>query len=305
MILIIRIELYMKQKMIESIFAFFFLLTNIFAQNNIAVKVTPLDKPEGEYGYIGFKITAPWMDGSILMRFPETLQAENGLYFIDHDRTNMRPLSNIKDYPDWKVDKVTGEISYSYTTPEGIEFGGFAKPDNDEVHLEYYVNNHTDKPVSKITPQMCLTLKGSNDFNQLNVTSDVFIWSDGEYFSLGKSTPTVKEIGRDPLLVISREGFADFKPGTDLGQWWVINQTSDEDIIVRESKDKKHLVAVTWPGDASFLIYNALIPCIHGGPTIKYTIDPNRERHWYGTIYLMDNKPKKLFERYKNGQRYN
>ncbi len=278
------------------------------------IKLIPLHHIKGKMEHIGFQMKATWMDGTIELRFPETLDSEKGMHFIDHYRADMLPLSEMETYPEWNVNESTGEISYSYTTKEGIEFGGIVNSTDDEVHIEFFVKNHTSEPVRKISPQICLALDNSNDFNQLSVTSDVFIWSGGKYLSLDKTTPTVAEKGRDPLLVIAREGFTEIeavgktkidKPGSDIGTWWLVNETSDEDIIVRESRDKKHLVAISWPGDTSFLIYNSLNPCIHAGPSIQFTIDPYRERHWYGTIYLIQNNPDQLFERYKNGKRYN
>jgi hypothetical protein len=65
------------------------------------------------------------------------------------------------------------------------------------------------------------------------------------------------------MLVIMREDFSDVvapgktkieKPGADIGwTWWAVNETSDEDIILRESRDKIHLVAVVWPGKQAIL----------------------------------------------------
>jgi hypothetical protein len=95
------------------------------------------------------------------------------------------------------------------------------------------------------------------------------------------------------------------KPGSDIGIKWLFYETRDEDIIMHESKDKKHLVAIAWHGETSFLIFNSLIPCIHDGPSIQFTIDPQRERHWYGTIYLIQNDKNELLKRYKNRQRNN
>ncbi|MGD8777373.1 MAG: hypothetical protein PVH88_00245 [Ignavibacteria bacterium] len=82
-------------------------------------------------------MAVPWMDGTIEMRFPETLNSEEGMHFIDHERSDMVPISKIESYPDWKVNKSTGEISYSYTTNEGIEFGGIVSVEADEVHIEF------------------------------------------------------------------------------------------------------------------------------------------------------------------------
>jgi hypothetical protein len=302
------------RKVFLSIWMFFFLSCIMFSQNKDVIKLIPIDKPDGEFGHIGFKIAASWMDGTIEMRFPETLESEVGMLFIDHNRADMQPLFKMNHFPNWKVNKTTGEISYSYTTPNGIEFGGIVNTTTDEVHIEFFVKNRTNQGLTKISPQFCLALTKSNDFNQLRVTSDVFIWSDGNCISLANTTPTIAEKGRDPLLVIARKGYSDIvaagktkfeKPGSDIGIWWLLNEASDEDIIMRESKDKKHLVAVAWPGETSFLIFNSLIPCIHAGPSIQFTIDPQRERHWYGTIYLIQNDKNELIKRYKNGQRYN
>jgi hypothetical protein len=303
------------RKVLLSIWIFYSLSFTMFSQNKDSIKLIPLDKPIGEFGQIGFKITASWMDGTIEMRFPETLDSEEGMHFIDHNRADMQPLSKMKQFPDWKMNKTTGEISYSYTTPDGIEFGGIVNATDEEVHMEFFVKNHTGKSLRKISPQFCLALDKSNDFNPLRVTTGVFVWSEGKCLSLDQTTPTAAEKGTDPMLVIMREGFSDVvapgkikieKPGTDIGwSWQAVNETSDEDIILRESRDKKHLVAVAWPGQASYLVFNSLIPCIHAGPSIQFTIDPKRERHWYGTIYLIQNDKNELIKRYKNGQRYN
>jgi hypothetical protein len=301
-------------KLIAFIIVCNFLSFSAYSQGKESIKLIPLDKPQGEFGHLGFKMAAAWMDGTIEMRFPETLDGDDGMYFIDHNRPDMQPVSKMSKFPDWKINDTTGEISYSYTTPEGVEFGGIVNATNDEVHIEFFVKNHSNKQIKNISPQLCLALDKSDDFNQLYVTSDVHIWSDGKYISLEETTPTVVEKGRDPLLVIARKGFTNIeavgktkigKPGSDVGTWWLVNQASDEDIITRESKDKQHLVAVSWPGDVSFLIYNSLNPCIHAGPSIQFTIDPQRERHWYGTVYLMQNNPLELLERYKNGKRCN
>ncbi len=302
----------------QKIMTFFFLIlvfaNFINAQSQEPIKITPLEKPTGNYGSIGFQLSADWMNGSIEMRFPETVDDETGMYFIDHYRPDMLAHSKMEKYPDWIINKTNGEISYSYTTPEGIEFGGYVNPNSDEVNLEFFIKNHSDKIIKNISPQICLMLDKSVDFNTLKSTSDVFIWSEGKCISLDKTTPSTAEKGRDAQLVIPRKGFTNLQavgktkilePGKDIGTWWRTNEESDEDIILRESRDKKHLVAVSWPGEVSFIIYNSLNPCIHAGPSIQFTIEPGRERHWYGIIYLMKNDPGELLKKYKNGKRNN
>jgi hypothetical protein len=302
--------------------------TFVFAGGSGKIKLVPMERPQGEYGPIGFKIFVPWMDGNIDMRYPETIDGKDGMYFIDHYRPDMPIISKVSEYPKWKVDAKTGDISYTYTTKEGVEFGGIVEVINDEVQMEFFIKNYSDKPLINLNPQVCLELNNSNDFNIRNSASDVFLWVDGQCASLGSLTPSASEKGRNPLMIIAKKGFGNLEgvgktKYNGLGQdvfmsnyvkdstgkptlvWWMMNQESDEDIILKESRDKKHLVAVSWPGSTSYLIFNSLNPCIHAGPSIQYTIEPNRERHWYGTIYLMQNDKEELMKRYKDGQRRN
>jgi len=122
--------------------------------------------PEGKFGRLGFEIRARWMNGFFQMRYPETLRTSIGLHFIDHDRRDMPPLSMLAPFPRWELDEGTGEVSYWHKTPEGVEFGGSARPYEDEIHLEYRVKNGTDSRLNQASPQMCLTLTDSPDFDE-------------------------------------------------------------------------------------------------------------------------------------------
>jgi hypothetical protein len=296
------------------LFSIFYILLSFlsFSFSQDQVTVIPIEKPDSEFGPIGFRINTGWMNGYLELRFPETLDCSEGMYFIDHYRPDMVPFSKVKKFPDWKTDKTTGAISYSYITDEGLEFGGMAAPCGDEVRMEFYANNKTGKRIVDMSPQICLLLKNSTDFDELKKLSDVFIYTDNGWMSLDKSTPSPADKGRVPMLVIGKRGFSNIQavgktkipaPGGDIGDWWIINEESDEDIVYRSSKDGKHLAAISWPGDVSFLIYNSMNPCIHAGPSIQFTVEPGMERHWYGTIYLTSNNPDDLLKRYKDGRR--
>jgi len=65
------------------------------------ITLTLLQPTADKINQIGFGMKAYWMDGTIEMRFPETLQSQEGLYFIDHYRPDMLPLSQMLVYPEW------------------------------------------------------------------------------------------------------------------------------------------------------------------------------------------------------------
>ena len=44
----------------------------------------------------------------------------------------------------------------------------------------FLVKNHTDKQLRKVSPQFCLALDKSNDFNPSGVTTDIFVWVEGK-----------------------------------------------------------------------------------------------------------------------------
>jgi len=69
-------------------------------------------------GYQSVVIELPWDGaGSVTMRFPETLGCNLGLLFIDHDRSDMPPVTRVDRLPDWAIDDETGAASYEIDLP--------------------------------------------------------------------------------------------------------------------------------------------------------------------------------------------
>jgi hypothetical protein len=76
-------------KIILIFFLFLVIVSCVYSQDKEQIKLVSLEKPQGEYGPIGLKVFIPWMNGSIEIRFPETLDSEEGIYFIDHEHSDM------------------------------------------------------------------------------------------------------------------------------------------------------------------------------------------------------------------------
>jgi hypothetical protein len=250
----------------------------------------------GEFGHLGFEIRAPWMEGYLEMRFPETLNSSLGLHFIDHNRPDMPPLSRLEHFPVWQRSAQTGALSYTASTKEGVELSGKAVPDGESVRMEFRVRNTTRKTLRNVTCQMCLVLAHAPKFAKKLDLAPCHAWIDGKFTSLEQTTPTPLEKGRKPWVLLHTRDFAARYRG--LRQWpdgwWVVDQTADRNVLARISADKRHLVAIAWDETDSTLMTNTMIPCLHAGPTRATSLRPSEEAVWRGSIYLMKNDPELL-----------
>ena len=250
--------------------------------------------PKGRKGHLAFEIRAPWMRGFLQMRFPETLRSSLGLHFIDHDRRDMPQLSELPSFPTWQHDEDTGEVMYVCRAVEGVEFSGRARPYEEEVSMEFRVANHTMDTLKGVSPQMCLSMAQSPDFNQQGDVANTSTWIDGEWTSLQRTTPSAADKGLTPWLqVLTRSAPEYAGPRDNRDGWWFVDQKADHGIIARTSENREHVVAIMWD-KALAVSTNSRIPCLHAGPSGRATIRPGEEAAWRGKIYLMPNDPQAL-----------
>jgi hypothetical protein len=269
------------------------------AQSAERLDIRPIAGPAGGvYGLLGFEIRAPWMDGCLQMRMPETLNSSLGLHFIDHDRADMRPLSPLKQWPVWRQNRMDGAWTYVVRLPEGVEFAGKVTPYADSVRLEFRVRNRTKQTLQNVSNQMCLVMTPSRDFGARNTLDRIWTLVNGQPFSLNQTTPSARDKGRDPwILMLTRYGSKAYPGPRDYPDgWWVVDQVADLPVIARTSTDTKHLLAITWDGDPMYLMTNTRIPCLHAGPTNAVTLEPGKAYTWRGTIWLMPNEPERLLK---------
>jgi hypothetical protein len=259
--------------------------------------------PQGAYGFLGFEIRAPWMDGHLQMRFPETLHTSLGLAFIDHDRADMRPISALEPWPEWRRNANTGAWSYAARTREGIEFGGTVTPQSDRVRMEFRVRNRTQRQVT-VSNQMCLVMAHSKDFGERNALARMKAFVKEHAFDLTETRPSPGQKGRDPwILMLTQTGSKAYTGARDWPDgWWVVDPYCDVPVIMRESADGKHLLAVAWDGDPQFLMTNTRIPCLHAGPTNHFEVPAGKQCVWRGVIWLMPNDPAKLLSEYRRSR---
>lgn len=265
------------------------------------LQIDPLPPPPaGHYGLIGFRISAPWMRGSIHLRMPETLQSSAGLHFIDHDRADMRPLHPVEKYPEWSRDSRSKALRYTLTLKEGVVMSGEAVPEREAVRLAFTVRNTRPDALEGVSCQMCLVLAESEALGKRNDLAPVHAWWDGAFRSFAQTTPTPAEVGRAPWVLMLTQDGKDRWPGPRSypDGWWIVDQVASSELIARVTDDGKHLVAITWQAPPVFLMTNTRIPCVHAGPTEAVSIATGGSHTWRGIIWALPNDSELLRRRF-------
>ncbi|MGQ9808531.1 MAG: N-acetylmuramoyl-L-alanine amidase family protein [Armatimonadota bacterium] len=255
----------------------------------------------GSAALLGFEITAPWMTGKLFMRFPEVLASARGVHFIDHYREDMPQLGPLETPPVWGGNRLTGSIAVRGRTAEGLRFYGYARPVPDGVVMEFRVENRSRETMADVNTQMCLSLDGSPDFGGKGSLRDVRVWSGGRLRSLAELAGRPGEEGRAPWVVVrTREAAAVYTgPMVHPDGWRMARAVADRSLILRSSSDRRRLVAITWDTPAALLMSNSGIPCLHAGPGGAVTLKPGEQHTWKGRIYLMENRPDRLLQKWE------
>lgn len=265
------------------------------------VLLDPVPPESSIHGPIRFRLTAPWMDGFLSLRFPETLQSRGRLHFIDHARPDMTPTSRPGPVR-WKREETS--IAYQTSTDDGVVFGGEAVLDVDGVALRFHVRNETRAPLADVGVQMCLVMSEASAFATRYDLSRTFAWLDGRFTPLTLTTPSPERMGRPPWILVPTGDFMETYSGPLEGQdgWWMVEQKADDNVIACVGKDDAHLIAIAWDERDSVLMTNTNIPCLHAGPRRTLCLEPGETALWHGRLYVMPNEPDRLRARHDAAQ---
>lgn len=268
------------------------------------IRIAPIPPaPPNHNQYIGFQLSAPWMEGHIRIRFPENIYTRMGTHFLDNLAPEVTRVSEVR-VPVWEVDEKTGAISYGIETAEGIHFAGKAWVEGDVVHMEYRNRNTTGEPQT-IGSQICFDMAPSPTFGERVTLDYTHAWFDGKYQSLNKTTSPKAAAKFEKngynwvLLLYKGDPQTELREGEDQFPWWIVDQMADYPIITRHTPDGKHLVALTWDHTVQRLMTNTNIPCLHTDTLHVEDLPDGAEKVWRGRVYAMEADPEKLLARCK------
>jgi hypothetical protein len=274
--------------------------TEATPRSHLSVEPYPHNPPDQDQ-YLAFKAKADWLDGYIRVRFPENVNSSLGLHFLDNLEPHRPRISKVA-LPVWQTNATTGELSYAVKTLEGIDFSGAVRVEGEVIHMTFTIANRTGRP-QDVTSQVCFDMSQAEGLNEQNTLAHTFTWMNGDYRSLATTTsPLAREkysrLGYNWLLLLFNEQPDD--PMRKIEQecpWWIVDQKPDLPLLVRETADRKHLVAISWGRSAvRRLMTNTHIPCLHTDPLECTALPDGESRTWHGRIFMLENDPQKLLQ---------
>lgn len=145
-------------------------------------RLTILPYPGGRHPRIGFlegmidpmrgtklSVFLPWDTSQhVILDLPEAIFYQRGLAFLGH--THVPTLWDYEqtaiENSDWRVDD-DGVCRNSWNLPNGIEITAIVTPLRESVEMELIVKNGSDEDMEFINGQVCIMLKGAENFDEL------------------------------------------------------------------------------------------------------------------------------------------
>ncbi len=108
----------------------------------------------------------PWLSaGYVVVDLPEAIFSNLGLIWLAHTHipTVWDEQNRWIDNVDWTREEGGGLIS-RWKLPNGITFGASVRPDGQQVAMELWLRNGTERPLTGLRTQICVMLKGARGF---------------------------------------------------------------------------------------------------------------------------------------------
>jgi peptidoglycan/xylan/chitin deacetylase (PgdA/CDA1 family) len=118
----------------------------------------------------------PWSPGEyVVIDLPEAIFSNLGLLFLAHTHipTIWNERNEIIENVDWERGP-EGGLRSSWRLPNGVAFGASVEPRKEDVGMDLWLSNGSEKPLSKLRTQICVLLKGSPSFNAQTNQNKIF-----------------------------------------------------------------------------------------------------------------------------------
>lgn len=241
------------------------------------------------------RLEAPWGgDDAWSYRYPETIQSNKGLLYIDHRLPdgNSQMISALKSEPKWEID-ARGRASYEAELENGIVFGGSLAPrDDGTVECEFHLRNGSAVDLRNLNTQLCLVFRDAPGFADKKLVR-TYVHSDGGLLRVSEAHPEPSTQAPPPWPVFAVKGLKPLVPGKH--RWYVPAEAVDAPFIATESTDGGKLVGIAWENTWK-VMSNTQGPCIHADPVIP-ACAAGESASVRGKIYFFQGTAEELYER--------
>jgi hypothetical protein len=112
-------------------------------------------------------VFTPWDPASyVVVDVPEAIVSNLGLLYLSHTHVPTVWQGQGKALPplEWER-KPDGSLTSERTLPNGVRFGAVVTPSADAVHMELWLQNGTDRPLTGLRVQNCVVLHAAAGFD--------------------------------------------------------------------------------------------------------------------------------------------
>lgn len=187
-----------------------------------------------------FSVFLPWDPAQyVVVDLPEAIFSRLGLTFLAHRHipTIWDLQHRFIDNVDWQINK-DGSLENVWSLPNGISFGARVVPFEEEVQMDLWLFNGTAQLLNGLRTQVCVMLKGAEDFNQQdslnkrfypklaavrNASADRWVLTSWENTGRTWGNPKVPCLHADPRFpdcppgdTVKLQGLLQFYQGNDI-----------------------------------------------------------------------------------------
>jgi hypothetical protein len=173
----------------------------------------------------------------------------------------------------------------------GIEVRHTLRAVADGVAIQMTLTNSADKAVDIQWAQPCMRVEGFTGLDQATYIRKCFIFTKKGIAFLDQLPRTEEAIYRGGQVFVPKGIDKD-----DVNPRPLSSVTPAHNIIGCTSDDDSLLVAMAW--DQVQELFQGVITCIHADFRIG-GLEPGETKQLYGKIYLMENNPDELLEKYR------
>jgi len=230
-------------------------------------------------------VTGPNLPGGTLKIWYLEAFCRNGAHTQDWSATTIPHQTELI------ATKGTSELSLRTVVDGKVEIGHRIQVVEDGLAFNLTISNRADQASDVVWFQPCIRVDRFTGRNQSNYISRCFIFTANGLTTLDRTRRSEQARYRGGQVYVPAG-----VPEQDVNPRPISPERPINALIGCFSADGKQLLASCW--SQTHELFQGVIVCVHNDPRIG-GLQPREVKHLYGKLYLMENDPALLLERYR------